>query len=282
MTKLCQLSKSIPYSAEIRARRQDSPTIFTWDLVFSDPNAHALFSFVPGQFNMLYLLGVGEVAISISSDPDDISVLSHTIRAAGRITKAMQALEVGEQIGVRGPYGQGWPVAAARGKDIVIVTGGLGCAPTASVIRYIIARRQDYGSLTILQGVKHSDDMIYRQQYTAWQQALNTQIFIAADHAGPHWPWRVGFVTDSIQSLALDPANTVAMMCGPEGMMKTAAHALIGRGLDESNIYLSMERNMACGIGHCGHCQFGGLFICKDGPVLAYSRIKALLSEPGM
>ena len=108
------------------------------------------------------------------------------------------------------------------------------------------------------------------------------KIAIAADHAGPHWPWRVGFVTDSIQSLALDPANTVAMMCGPEGMMKTAAHALIGRGLDESNIYLSMERNMACGIGHCGHCQFGGLFICKDGPVLAYSRIKALLSEPGM
>jgi len=136
--------------------------------------------------------------------------------------------------------------------------------------------------LTILQGVKHSDDMIYRQQYTTWQQAPNTQIFIAADHAGPHWPWRVGFVTDSIQSLTLDPANTVAMMCGPEGMMKTAAHALIDRGLDESSIYLSMERNMACGIGHCGHCQFGGFFICKDGPVLAYSRIKALLTESGI
>ena len=269
-----------PYAATITARTQESPTIFTLQTQFAKQSPQP-FSFHPGQFNMLYLYGVGEVAISIASDPAEKSYLSHTIRAVGRVTKALQHLKKGDEIGIRGPYGKGWPLHDARGKDVLIVTGGLGCAPTVSVINYILARREQYGTLNILQGVKHSDDFIFRKQYAIWQQSPNTNVRIAADFAGPKWPWSVGYVTDMIESLPLRSNTTVAMMCGPEMMMHAAIGSLTKKGLSEDDIYLSMERNMACGIGLCGHCQYGGLFICKDGPVFAYPKIKALFSEKG-
>ncbi|MCC5015132.1 MULTISPECIES: FAD/NAD(P)-binding protein [unclassified Legionella] len=271
----------LPRTARINARHQESATIFTLDLQFVEKPHQQDFSFYPGQFNMLYLYGVGEVAISISSDPAEHSYLGHTIRAVGRVTKAMQQLKKGDYVGVRGPFGNGWPVKGALGKDIVIVTGGLGCAPTVSVINYILARREQYGALKIFQGVKHSEDFIFRKQYKEWQAMPQTEIYIAADKAGPTWPWSVGYVTDRITSLQLDANNTIAMMCGPEGMMQAASLALINQGISEKAIYLSMERNMECGIGHCGHCQYGGLFVCKDGPVFAYDCIKALFTEPG-
>lgn len=270
----------LPNPAEIIKRTQESPTIFTLKTRFIDANHHPV-SFIPGQFNMLYLYGVGEVAISISSDESDHTCLSHTIRAVGRVTKAMHALKPGDSIGIRGPYGQGWPINQAQGKDIIIVTGGLGCAPTVSVINYILARRAQFGTLKILQGVKHSDDFIFKKQYAKWQQNVDTEVFIAANLAGPHWPWGVGYVTDMIDSLTMAPDNTIAMMCGPEMMMHAAIKALVKKGLQEESIYLSMERNMACGIGQCGHCQYGGLFVCKDGPVFAYPTIKALFYEKG-
>lgn len=271
----------LPHTARIKARHQESATIFTLDLQLTEKSQQQAFSFYPGQFNMLYLYGVGEVAISISSDPAEQTYLGHTIRAVGRVTKAMQQLKKGDYVGVRGPFGNGWPVKEALGKDIVIVTGGLGCAPTVSVINYILARRAHYGALKIFQGIKHSDDFIFRKQYKKWQTMPQTEIYIAADKAGPKWPWSVGYVTDMITSLQLDASNTVAMMCGPEGMMQAATLALIDQGISGKAIYLSMERNMECGIGHCGHCQYGGLFVCKDGPVFSYDCIKALFTEPG-
>ena len=270
----------LPHSAKIIARRQESPTIFTLQTEFIEDPQPSYF-FQPGQFNMLYLYGVGEVAISIASDPDVHTYLSHTIRAVGRVTKALHKLKEGDEIGIRGPYGKGWPIQEAQGKDVIIVTGGLGCAPTVSVINYILARRELYGALTILQGVKHSDDLIFQKQYALWRQAPNTQVHIAADCAGPKWPWAIGYVTDMIQSLTLEPDKTITMMCGPEMMMHAAIGALIKKELPEEAIYLSMERNMACGVGHCGHCQYGGFFVCKDGPVFAYPQIKALFSEKG-
>lgn len=271
----------LPTTAIIKGRRQESATIFTLDLSFTNPSLHSNYSFHPGQFNMIYLYGVGEVAISISSDPKENALISHTIRAVGRVTKALAKLTVGDFVGIRGPYGQGWPLKESCGKDVIIVTGGLGCAPVVSVISYILARRDQYGTLSILQGVKHSDDLIFRKQYAHWQRHPNTKIYIAADQAGPKWPWSVGYVTDMIQQLTLNPENTVAMMCGPEGMMHAAISALVQRHIPEESIFLSMERNMECGIGQCGHCQYGGLFICKDGPVFAYPQIKALFSEKG-
>ena len=275
------LDPYLPLEAIIIERTQESPTIFTLHLRFLDLAHHERFLFYPGQFNMLYLYGVGEVAISIVSDPENKDILTHTIRAIGRVTRALQKLQPGDKIGVRGPFGRGWPLDQAKNKDVVVLTGGLGCAPSVSIIQYILARREQYGNLTILQGVKHSDDFIFRKQYALWQKSPDTVIHIAADQAGPKWPWAVGFVTDMIDQIKLDVANTVVMVCGPEMMMNTAIKVFSKKGISEQNMYLSMERNMECGLGQCGHCQYGGLFICKDGPIFAYSEIKELFNEPG-
>lgn len=271
----------LPLEAEIVSRTQESRTIFTLHLRFTDKVCQDEYFFHPGQFNMLYLYGVGEVAISIVSDPNEKNTFSHTIRAIGRVTRALQQLQPGDRIGVRGPFGRGWPLIDAKGKDVVIITGGLGCAPTVSVINYILARRSEYGALTILQGVKHSDDFIFRKQYAVWAAAPNTSVHIAADVVGPKWSFGVGYVTDMINTLHFQPDNTMVMMCGPEMMMHVAIDALVKQHIPEENLYLSMERNMECGLGQCGHCQYGGLFICKDGPIFSYPEIKALFYEPG-
>lgn len=271
----------LPHEAEIIERIQESSSIFSLRLRFTDPKQRKRFVFYPGQFNMLYLYGVGEVAISIVSDPEEQHTLTHSIRAVGRVTHALEKLKVGDRIGIRGPYGRGWPLARAVNQNIIILTGGLGCAPSVSIIDYIIARREQYGSLSILQGVKHSDDFIFRNKYALWQKSPNTEIHIAADEAGPKWPWSVGYVTDLIDKIHLTPQNTIVMMCGPELMMNSAITVLKNRQVPEQHIYMSMERNMECGLGQCGHCQYGGFFICKDGPVFAYSEIKELFHVPG-
>ncbi|WP_133130773.1 FAD/NAD(P)-binding protein [Legionella yabuuchiae] len=269
----------LPLTAQIIERKQESPTIVTLNTQFVDPPSR--FQFSPGQFNMLYLYGVGEVPISIASDPAEDNFLSHTIRTVGRVTKAMNTLKENDTIGIRGPYGRGWPVDRAKGRDVLIITGGLGCAPTVSLVRYILARRKYFGSLKILQGVKHSEDFIYRKQYKTWQEASDTEVHIAADQARSNWAWHKGYVTDLIDTLILNPKKTIVMMCGPEMMMRAAVKTLRNKLISEDDIYLSMERNMECAIGHCGHCQYGGLFICKDGPVFSYPEVKALFNKKG-
>ena len=271
-----------PHEAEIIERVQETPSIYTLRLRFTDPAVHAAYRFAPGQFNMLYLYGVGEVPISIVSDPEDEHIVDHTIRAVGRVTDAMARLQVGERLGVRGPYGRGWPVEQAKGRDVVIVTGGLGCAPVVSVIHYVLKRREQFGKLTIMQGVKHADDLIWREQYEAWSQLPNTQVLIAADEGGPLWPWHVGHVPMLFDKAALDVANSTVMMCGPEGMMIAAGKGLLEQGIPAEDIYLSMERNMQCAVGKCGHCQMGGQFVCKDGPVFSWPEIAPRLGVKGI
>lgn len=271
----------LPYAAEIVSRTQESPTIFSLQLRFNDAEQRQRFSFRPGQFNMLYLFGVGEVAISIVSDPETTGELTHTIRAIGRVTNALAQLKVGDTIGIRGPYGRGWPLELAADKEIIIVTGGLGCAPVMGMINYIIKRLSQYKSLKILQGVKHSHDFIFAERYQEWYLLPKTEIHIAADQADATWPFQTGRVTDMIDTLSFNPKNTLVMICGPEIMMETAAKAFLKKQISEEYIYLSMERNMECAVGQCGHCQYGGLFICKDGPVLNYAQIKDLLTIDG-
>ncbi|HHM05682.1 MAG TPA: Ni/Fe hydrogenase subunit gamma [Gammaproteobacteria bacterium] len=270
-----------PHEAEIIERVAESPDIFTLRLRFTDPAVQRHYHFRPGQFNMVYLYGVGEVPISIVSDPKNEDLYDHTIRAVGRVTKGLAALETGARVGIRGPYGRGWPLRLVEGRDVMIVTGGLGCAPTVSVINYILERRERYGRLYIMQGVKHARDLLWHERYEQWATEPNVEVIIAADQGGALWPWRVGRVTDAFDELRLQANRTVAMMCGPEGMMIAAARALLEKGLDELAIFLSMERNMQCAVGHCGHCQHGGQFVCKDGPVFAYPEVKALLGVRG-
>ncbi|MCL6556092.1 MAG: FAD/NAD(P)-binding protein [Burkholderiales bacterium] len=271
----------LPQPARILERRQESATIFTLRLRFEDPVLRETYRFQPGQFNMVYLHGVGEVPISIVSDPEWEGVFDHTIRRVGRVTEGLAALKEGDCVGIRGPYGRGWPLTEAEGRDVLIITGGLGCAPVVSVIQYVIRRRRRFGRLTIIQGVKHSEDLIYRDQYEAWAQMPHTDVHVAANVAQGHWPWHVGPVTELIAQAAPDPGRTVAMMCGPEGMMLTASKLLLAKGMSAEAIFLSLERNMQCGLGHCGHCQIGGKFVCRDGPVFRFAEIRGLLGVRG-
>lgn len=270
-----------PYEARIIKRRQESATVFTLDLEFSDPDVGAEYRFAPGQFNMVYLYGVGEVAISIVSDPAHGHALAHTIRRVGRVTNALAGLGEGDYLGIRGPYGRGWPVEQAAGRDVVLITGGLGCAPVVGVINYIVRRRAQFGRITIVQGVKHSADLIWRDRYEQWAALSDTQVLLAADVAGPGWPWHEGRVTALLDQATLVPGNSLVMMCGPEMMMRLTIEILLRRGIPERDIWLSMERNMQCAIGHCGHCQYGGQFVCKDGPVFCYPQVKALFGVKG-
>ncbi len=271
----------LSHEAEVVERLEEAAGIFTLRLRFTDSAVQRAYDFQPGQFNMVYLYGVGEVAISIVSDPRDEHLYDHTIRVVGRVTRGLAQLRTGHYVGIRGPFGRGWPLREAQGRDVLIVTGGLGCAPTVSVINYVLNRRECYGRLIIMQGVKHANDLLWRERYAQWAKQPGTEVVIAADEGAALWPWHVGLVTELFDGIHLDPARTMAMMCGPEGMMRAAARNLTQRGMDEAAIYLSMERNMQCAVGHCGHCQYGGKFICKDGPVFAYPEIKELFGVKG-
>lgn len=271
----------LPYEVEIVDRIQETPHVYTLRLKFCDPEQHAQYRFMPGQFNMLYLHGVGEVPISIVSDPEDDQLFDHTIRSVGRVTDAMARLQKGERLGIRGPFGRGWPVEEAKGHDLLLATGGLGCAPVLSVINYVMRRREEYGQLVIMQGVKHADDLFWRESYNHWNKLAHTQVLLAANEGGDAWPWHIGRVTELMLQAELNVSNTMAMMCGPEGMMISVIKELQKRGVPEHLQWLSMERNMQCAVGHCGHCQFGGKFICKQGPVFSYPEVKDLLGRSG-
>ena len=275
------VSNSIPQTAVITNRIQESPTIFTLQVRLENEVSQAAFNFSPGQFNMLYLPGAGEVPISIMSDPEDSQYIGHTIRALGRVTQGLASRHIGDRIGLRGPFGKGWPLQSLEGKDIVVITGGLGCAPVVAVIHYILRRRSNYGHLTIVQGVKKAEDMIWREQYAQWNTLPDTRVLVAADQGAALWPWHVGRVTELFDQIPVRPHQTVAVMCGPEGMMRVSAQMLVERGLPEGSIFLSMERNMQCAVGQCGHCQFGGAFVCKDGPVFNWPRVRSLLQHRG-
>ncbi len=275
------LDAHLPHSAVIDRRVQESPGIFSLRLQYVDTNVQDIFEFQPGQFNMLSLFGVGEVPISIVSDPDDSHFFDHTIRVAGRVTEAMSRLQPGDRVGIRGPFGRGWPMVQAEGQDVVVVTGGLGCAPLVSVIRYLLRRRDRFGDIHIMQGVKHEDDLIWRRQYETWSREHGVNVQLAADMPGKEWPWQQGLVTELISTLDLNLEKTISMLCGPELMMLAAIAQLRDLKLDDQRIWLSMERNMQCGFGQCGHCQVGPKFVCKDGPVFCYSEVADFLGAKG-
>jgi NAD(P)H-flavin reductase len=271
----------LPSEVEVVDRIQESPGLFTLRLRLTDVEHQNRYHFEPGQFNMLYLYGVGEIAISIVSDPSDEHIIDHTIRVVGRVTRGFDKLRPGDRLGLRGPFGRGWPMSATEQHDVVVVTGGLGCAPVVSVINYITHRRERYGHLNIVQGVKHSNDFIWRERYDQWRELPDTQVLLAADSGDALWPWHIGRVTDLFSNLSYDPERVSVMMCGPEGMMQVVVKNMLAMGVKENKMWLSMERNMQCAVGHCGHCQYGGKFICRDGPVFNYTEVKPLFSVRG-
>lgn len=233
--------------------------------------------FSAGQFNMLYVFGMGEVPISISGDPSNTETLTHTVRAVGGVTSSMSDLKEGDTIGVRGPFGVGWPVERAEGKDIVIAAGGIGLAPLRSVVLNTLANRSKYGKVALLYGTRTPDDIVYEGEIKKWRGRFDMQVEVSVDSAKSGWHGAVGVVTTLVPKVEFDPENTIAMICGPEVMMRFTVLELMKMGVSEESIFLSMERNMKCGVGLCGHCQMGPLFVCKDGPVFAYPDVKRLM-----
>lgn len=231
------------------------------------------YEFAPGQFNMLYVFGVGEVPISVSGDPANRNVLVHTTRAVGKTSSALDDLKPGASVGVRGPFGSRWPLEPAVGKDVVFVAGGIGLAPLRPAIYEAMRERNKYGNIVVLYGTRTPEDILYAKELQRWRSRFDIDVQVTVDRATGHWPGRVGLVTNLIPSGGFDPDNTVAYTCGPEVMMRHVIEALYERGVPRENIYLSMERNMKCGVGHCGHCQWGPHFVCRDGPVFRCDQI---------
>lgn len=260
-------------------KRVQSENYDTFTLELASAHGTADFLFKPGQFNMLYMFGVGEVPISISGDPTKRKSLIHTIRAVGTVTEAMYKLKRQGMIGVRGPFGRHWPVEDAVGKDVVLVAGGIGLAPLRPVIYHLLSHRKNYGNISILYGARTPKDMIYRRELEKWRGKFDLKVEVSVDTASSDWLGNVGVVTRLISRAQFDGTNTVAMICGPEVMMRFTVMELQKHGVGADSIYVSLERNMQCAVGFCGHCQFGPTFICKDGPVFSYNHVQHLLGK---
>lgn len=241
--------------------------------------SYTKFPFSAGQFNMLYVFGVGEAPISISGDPSKPDILKHTIRSVGTVTKAISKLKKGDVLGVRGPFGSYWPLEDSLGKDIVIVTGGIGLAPLRPALYQLISQREKYGRIVLLYGARMPEDLLYKKELEQWRGRFDVEVKVTVDSAKGNWRGNVGVVTTLIPRAQFEPLQTIAMICGPEVMIRFTIKELQNCGIKTENIFISMERNMKCGIGLCGHCQFGFCFVCKDGPIFRFDRIKAIFGK---
>jgi NAD(P)H-flavin reductase len=280
------------WSATVQRFRRHTRSVFSIELGFDDIAVRRHFGFWPGQFNMLYVPGVGEAAISIAGTTST-GLLQHTIHAVGAVTRSIEMGGVGMSLGLRGPFGTGWPLgpltdssskpstAYANGLqkngDIIIVAGGIGLAPLRSVVNHIAAHRPEYGTVAVVIGARTSEDLLYQDEYDDWQNK-HIHVVTTVDRPSPDWKGHIGVVTLLLERLEIpQPTRTTLLTCGPEVMMRYAAKSALGRGIPETQIYVTLERNMNCAIGLCGHCQLGPKFICKDGPVFCYNSVSALL-----
>ena len=257
----------VPRTFIVEERTQE--TADTWTLVLA-PLAGGQLDIAPGQFVMVYVFGIGEVPISVSARP-----LVLTVRAVGAVSSAVCASEPGDMLGIRGPIGNVWPIAACEGTDVVVIAGGIGLAPLRPVVLHALAQRGHYGQVVVLYGARTPGDLLYTDEVEGWRSAA--AVHMTVDAAGPEWTGKVGFVPQLLPGAEFDADSAAAFICGPEIMMRLSADALIERGVAPDRIHVSLERNMRCGLGHCGHCQLGPTLICRDGPVYSYEVAKPWL-----
>ncbi len=258
----------IPGRFRVTSTRMETEDTWTLEL---EPVGTKELGFAPGQFTMLYSFGAGEVPISVSGDPRRPGTLVHTVRAVGDATSAVCAAEEGDELGVRGPFGRGWPLAEAEGRDVVVVAGGVGLAPLRSVLYAVLAQRERYGRLILLYGSRTPDQLLYRDELSEWTERDDIETRLTVDAADESWRGQVGVVPALVERAELDGRSAIAMVCGPEVMMRVTVASLVAAGLPAEQVFLSMERNMRCAVGHCGHCQWGPSFVCRDGPVYSWA-----------
>lgn len=264
------------HAARLLGIRSEIPDVATYELALEDPDVRSRYRFRPGQFNMLYLPGIGESAISLSSDPGRPERLLHTVREVGNVTRALARRAAGDQILIRGPFGSWWPLEECRGADLVMAAGGLGLAPLRPVLYHLVRHRSDYGATTLLYGARRPRDLLYASEYDAWRTA-GIEVLTTVDFGDDAWQGNIGVVPALFERLTLDPARTRVFTCGPEIMMRFVIFESISRRVSPRHVFLSLERNMNCAVGFCGHCQLGPAFLCKNGPVFSYEQMRPYL-----
>ncbi len=267
------------YPGSFRVHQAKKETHDTYTIEIEPVDGGICPPFSAGQFNMLYVFGKGEVPISISGGPIEQKRIVHTIRSAGIVSGALSQLKAGDVVGVRGPFGNYWPLEDAVGNDVVIVAGGIGLAPLRPVVCHLFSQREKFGKITLLYGARTPQDLLYKQELKQWRGRFDVEVKVTVDSVNGDWKGDVGVVTAFIPQIRFDPLHTTAMICGPEIMMRYTVKELLNRGVEPGNVFISMERNMKCGIGLCGHCQCGPTFVCKDGPVFRYDRIQNLFGK---
>jgi NAD(P)H-flavin reductase len=262
----------LPNWAEIVKIEEEAPGVNTYWITFTDPEVQKDFSFLPGQFNLLTIPGYGEAAISISSDPKNTEAIGHTIRLTGNVTKAIDRIGVGGKIGLRGPFGSSWPLEQLKGKDIYIAAGGIGLPPLRPAIYQIMDNRGDFGKVVVIYGARTPEDLQFKDEYDTWEEN-GIEMMVCVDSCDDTWTGLVGVVPMLFYSLRIDHKKGTLLTCGPEIMIHFAAYEAIARRVPRDRIFVSLEKNMKCGFGSCGHCQLGPYFVCKDGPVFSYEQI---------
>lgn len=269
---VCGLDSWTPLAARVLSVRAENFNTRTYTMELVDPQQRDAFRFHPGQFNMIYAPGVGEAAISISSDSETPQVLQHTIRLVGSVTRAIDHVGVGGIVGVRGPFGKGWPLEHLRGRDVVILSGGIGLAPLRPVIYWLLRRRDYCRRVVLLYGCRTPQDRLYAEELEAWSNS-SIDVLVTVDNATSEWAGPVGVVTQLMRRIKVNAANSVVLVCGPRILNRVAAWNFLQLHVPPEQVYVSLERNMNCGFGRCGHCQYGSKFVCRDGPVFSFAEV---------
>lgn len=276
---VCGMDSWMPVPARILEEENENFNTRTVRLQFVDKGLHKIYRFAPGQFNMLYVPGVGEAAISISSDPAHPSVLSHTIRVVGSVTRAVDRLDEGSLVGLRGPFGRPWPVEQMEGHDVVMMAGGIGIAPLRPVIYHVLTHRERYGRVVLLYGCRTPEDRVFANELMQWEEDRSINVLVTVDNATRDWHGPVGVVTNLLKRLRVDAEKTIVLVCGPKILNRVAAWHFLQLHVPREQVYISLERNMNCGFGRCGHCQYGPYFVCKDGPVFSFADVAKIFAK---
>jgi len=266
----------IPYPAIVESVQNESFDTKTFKVVFEDEKLAASFDYKPGQFAQLSLLGIGEAPISITSSPCNRGCLEFTIRAVGKLTRAIYQLKPADKIYVRGPYGNSFPFEEVKGRDLYFIAGGIGLPPLRSLINSVFDKREEFGKIKILYGSKTPNELCFKHELQTWREITDTEVLLTVDKPDDAWKENVGVVTMLWDKTDMASSDGVAYVCGPPIMIRFVIVELTKSGFKDKNIYVTLERYMKCGIGKCGHCNIGPKFVCIDGPVFSYSQLKEL------
>lgn len=276
---ICGMDSWMPVPARILDVTDENFNTRTFQVEFVDRGIRDMYGFAPGQFNMLYVPGVGEAAISISSDPDKTGTLDHTIRVVGSVTRAVDRIGRGGLVGLRGPFGSAWPMEEMRDHNVVIVAGGIGLAPLRPAIYTLLRERERYKRVVLLYGCRTPEDRVFAPELEQWEEEEKIQVLVTVDNSTGKWTGPVGVVTDLLRRVRVNAVDTYVLVCGPKILNRVAAWNFLQLHVPMHQVFVSLERNMNCGFGRCGHCQYGPFFVCKDGPVFRFVDVADIFAK---